>query len=140
MCRLWRYGTRTARLESTSNSKSTFSRCGLSPSSSELRRIGLLRCLLRLALLRVLLCAGARLPAAGAIVQARGLANFRILCLQCLQGFFCSLRAGRAAGCLDFATNFGHFCGDLLSHRRAVELQQSLDLVVGVVLVVNDDE
>src|SRR5580692_1747975 len=118
MCRLWRCETRTARLESTSSSKNTFSRGAEAAPSLELWRIGLLRRLLRLALLR----ACARLPAAGGVVQARRLADFRILRFQCLEGLFRGLGAGGAAGSLDFVCDLGHFRGDLLPYRRAVEL------------------
>src|SRR5262249_54106787 len=92
--------------------------------------------------LRLLLLRAALLPAflALSLTEPRGLVNLRILLFHFRESFPRSLSAHGANGSLRFAVNLGHLCRYLLPKRRAIELQQPLDFVVGEVLVVDAHE
>ena len=71
--------------------------------------------LLRRGLLGLILLAA--LPTPRRIAEARGLADLWILLFQSLENFFRRLRAGCAAGGLNFPRDFGSFARYFLTER-----------------------
>src|SRR5215468_1579079 len=56
---------------------------------------------------------------------------------QILPGLACGFGAGGAGGKVDFAIDSGEFGGDFLTERRTVEFEQTFNLFIGEVLVVD---
>jgi hypothetical protein len=72
--------------------------------------------------------------------QVSVLADAWILFLDFLQRILHGLGGSGAGGGLNFARDLWGFGGHSLAERRTVELQQFLDLLGGVVLVVDGDQ
>ena len=68
------------------------------------------------------------------------LTNAGIVLFGLLEGFLDGFVGGSAAGFLNFAGDSGTFGGDFLPERGTVKLEEALDLIFGVVLVVDGDE
>ena len=79
--------------------------------------------------------------AARALLRRRLLrVDSEIFVRQVLQNILCHSRADGLIGRLNLRRDFRHFSGKLAAERRTVELQQSLDLVIREMFVVDADQ
>jgi hypothetical protein len=74
------------------------------------------------------------------LCQVRVRGHGRIFLAEIFQDVLGDAGAEGAIGRLHLAIDFGHFRGELLTERRAIELEQALDVILREVLVVDGDQ